>query len=77
MTSTASRLAVVQREIGNLVTALDPHPHSRAEHIERCLVEIATRYLNAALIENDDLDDATLERELERALGRPARFPSP
>ena len=49
----------------------------RAEHIERCLVEIATRYLNAALIENDDLDDATLERELERALGRPARFPSP
>jgi hypothetical protein len=49
----------------------------RAEHIERCLVELATRYLNAALIENDDLDDAALERELEGALGRPARSPSP
>jgi hypothetical protein len=49
----------------------------RAEHIERCLVEIATRYLNAALIENDDLEDAALERELERALGWQARFSSP
>ena len=49
----------------------------RAEHIERCLVELATRYLNAAVIENDDLDDAALERELERALVRPAPFPSP
>jgi hypothetical protein len=49
----------------------------RAERIEYCLVELATRYLNAAVIENDDLDDAALERELERALGRPAPFPSP
>lgn len=49
----------------------------RSEHIERCLVEIATHYLKAALIENDDLDDAALERELERALGRQARLPSP
>jgi len=49
----------------------------RAEHSEHCLVELATRYLNAALIANDDLDDEALERELERALGRSARFPSP
>lgn len=47
----------------------------RAERIERCLVELATRYLNAAVIENDDLDDATLERGLARALGRaPVRY---
>ena len=44
----------------------------RAERIERCLVELATRHLNAAVIENDDLDDAALEREFARALGRPA-----
>ena len=49
----------------------------RAERIERCLVELATRYLNAAVIENDDLDDAALERKLARPLGRPAPFPSP
>ena len=49
----------------------------RAEHIEHCLVELATRYLNATVIENDDLDDAALERELDRALGQPAPFPSP
>jgi thymidylate kinase len=49
----------------------------RAERIERCLVELATRYLNAAVIENDDLDDAALERELAHTLGRPAPFPSP
>lgn len=48
----------------------------RAERIEGCLVELATRYLNAAVIENEDLDDATLEQALERALGRPAPFPS-
>ena len=44
----------------------------RAERIEHCLVELATRYLNATVIENDDLDDAALARELNRALGRPA-----
>jgi hypothetical protein len=49
----------------------------RAEHIERCLVQLATHYLQAAVIENDDLDDATLERALECALSRPAPFPSP
>ncbi len=35
MTSTASRLAVVQREIDSLAAALDPDPHSRAEHLQR------------------------------------------
>ena len=49
----------------------------RAERIEGCSVDLATRYLNATVIENDDLDAAALERELARALGRPAPFPSP
>lgn len=40
MTSTASRLAVVQREIDNLATALDPHPQRRAEHIERRIADL-------------------------------------
>jgi hypothetical protein len=44
----------------------------RAERIERSLVELATRYLDAAVIENDDLDDDALERALERALCRAA-----
>lgn len=41
---------------------------ARAERIERCLVALATRHPNAAVIENDDPDDAALAR----ALGRPA-----
>jgi hypothetical protein len=49
----------------------------RAERIEGGLVELAIRYLNAAVIENDDLDAAALERELERVIRRPAPFPSP
>lgn len=40
MTSTASRLAVVQREIDNLATALDPNPHSRAAQIERRIEDL-------------------------------------
>lgn len=44
----------------------------RAERIERSLVELATRYLDATVIENDDLDDDALERALERALRRAA-----
>ena len=35
MTSTASRLAVVQREIDNLAAALDPDPRTRTEHLQR------------------------------------------
>ena len=40
MTSTASRLAVVQREIDNLATALDPNPQSRAEHLQRRIQDL-------------------------------------
>ena len=40
MTSTASRLAVVQREIDNLANALDPNPQSRAEHMERRIADL-------------------------------------
>lgn len=40
MTSTASRLAVVQREIDNLAAALNPDPHSRAAHLERRMAEL-------------------------------------
>lgn len=40
MTSTASRLALVQREIGNLVTALDPNPQSRADQIEQHIQDL-------------------------------------
>ena len=39
--------------------------------------QAAVCYLNATVIENDDLDDAAIERELARALDRPAPFPSP
>jgi len=59
---------------------VDPFDHymladpERAERIERCLVQLATRYLDAAVVENDDLDDAALERELARALGWPAQL---
>ena len=40
MTSTASRLAVVQREIDNLAAALDPNPQSRVEHLERRMADL-------------------------------------
>ena len=40
MTSTASRLAVVQREIDNLANAIDPNPQSRAEHMERRIADL-------------------------------------
>ena len=40
MTSTASRLGTVQREIDNLATALDPNPERRAAHLERRLAEL-------------------------------------
>ncbi|MDD2609019.1 MAG: DUF3375 domain-containing protein [Giesbergeria sp.] len=40
MTSTASRLAVVQREIDNLATALDPNPQSRAEQLQRRIQDL-------------------------------------
>jgi len=40
MTSTASRLAVVQREIDNLAAALNPDPQSRVTHLERRMAEL-------------------------------------
>ena len=40
MTSTASRLAVVQREIDNLAVALNPDPQSRITHLQRRMDEL-------------------------------------
>ncbi len=40
MTSTASRLAVVQREIDHLAAALDPNPQHRAEYLQRHIQEL-------------------------------------
>ena len=40
MTSTASRLALVQREIDNLAAALNPDPQSRAEHLQRRMADL-------------------------------------
>jgi hypothetical protein len=42
MTSTASRLAVVQREIDNLATALNPDPQSRTEHLQRRIADCSS-----------------------------------
>lgn len=40
MTSTASRLGLVQREIDSLAAALNPDPQSRSEHLERRIAEL-------------------------------------
>ncbi|MFX7804468.1 DUF3375 family protein, partial [Acinetobacter baumannii] len=40
MTSTASRLAVAQREIDNLAAALNPDPQSRTEHLQRRIADL-------------------------------------
>lgn len=40
MTSTASRLAVVQREIDNLAIALDPNAQNRTEHLQRRIQDL-------------------------------------
>ena len=48
MTSTASRLAVVQREIDNLAAALNPDPQSRITHLQRRVDELQQQ-LDAAL----------------------------
>lgn len=42
MTSTASRLATVQREIENLETRLNPDAQSRADHIRRKIKDLET-----------------------------------
>ena len=46
MTSTASRLAVVQREIDNLATALNPDPQTRSAHLERRIAELQQQLTN-------------------------------
>ena len=46
MTSTASRLAVVQREIDNLATALNPDPQARSAHLERRIAELQQQLTN-------------------------------
>ena len=45
----------------------------RAERIEGGLVELAVGFLNAPVIENNDLDAAALEAALARALESPTR----
>ncbi len=40
MTSTASRLSVVQREIEGLESSLNPDPRSRTAHLRRKIVEL-------------------------------------
>lgn len=40
MTSTASRLSMVQREIESLQSSLNPDPRSRADHIKRKISEL-------------------------------------
>lgn len=46
MTSTASRLATVQREIENLETRLNPDAQSRAEHIRRKIKDLEHELTN-------------------------------
>ena len=48
MTSTASRLAVVQREIDNLAAALNPDPQSRIAHLQRRMDDLQQQ-LDAAV----------------------------
>ena len=40
MTSTASRLSIVQREIESLESSLNPDPRSRADHLKRKIAEL-------------------------------------
>jgi hypothetical protein len=58
MTSTASRLSIVQREIENLEANLNPDPKSRAAHIRRKIAELE-HSLAAAEQGQIDLLDAT------------------
>jgi hypothetical protein len=53
MTSTASRLSVVQREIESLESRLNPDPKSRADHIRRKIAELERelKAVNAGEIE--------------------------
>lgn len=63
MTSTASRLSVVQREIESLETGLNPDPASRVAHIRRKIAELK-RELAAAQSGNVSVlnDEEAIER---------------
>ena len=73
--------AIRQRRIGARIEGgtVDPFDRYmladrvRAERIEGGLVELAVGFLNAAVIENNDLDAAALEAALARALASPTR----
>ncbi|WP_206203236.1 DUF3375 family protein [Thermomonas sp. HDW16] len=60
MTSTASRLAVVQREIERLEARLNPDPQSRAEHLRRQIVGLQRELeeAEAGRIEVADIKEA-------------------
>lgn len=61
MTSTASRLAVVQREIERLEARLNPDPQSRAEHLRRQIADLQRELeeAEAGRIEVADTKEAT------------------
>lgn len=61
MTSTASRLAVVQREIERLEARLNPDPQSRAEHLRRQIAGLQRELeeAEAGRIEVADIKEAT------------------
>ena len=73
--------AIRQRRIGARIECgtVDPFDRYmladrvRAERIEGGLVELAVGFLNAKVIENNDLDAAALEAALVRALESPTR----
>lgn len=62
MTSTASRLAMVQREIENLETQLNPDPQSRARHIKS---RIAALQQELAQVESGDVPVLSTAQAIE------------
>ncbi|WP_456380827.1 DUF3375 domain-containing protein [Thiolapillus sp.] len=62
MTSTASRLSVVQREIENLEVALNPDPQLRGEHIRRKIRELQREL---ARVEQGEVAVLTEEQAVE------------
>ena len=62
MTSTASRLAVVQREIEHLSAALDPNPQRRAEYLQRHIQELQQQLEQ---VQSGQLEVLTEEQAIE------------
>lgn len=62
MTSTASRLAVVQREIDNLAAALDPDPQARTAHLERRMADLQEQL---AAVQAGQISTLTPEQAVE------------